>query len=129
MYRKIAHITDTRGLNPVSRQFPLVCQLFQYFHFSFSGYKVDSSAVPASVQNEMLRATDSYSTSENGKRVRLRFLPIDRLESHEQNLVEEFLTSFSFLYNSAMTEHTALLGKWRDSFYTAIEKSSEQYDR
>ena len=77
----------------------------------------------------MLRATDSYSTSENGKRVRLRFLPIDRLESHEQNLVEEFLTSFSFLYNSAMTEHTALLGKWRDSFYTAIEKSSEQYDR
>ena len=82
-----------------------------------------------SVQREMFKATESFSTTEGGKRIRLRFLPMDLLDVEEQNLIDEFLTSFTHVFKFGMNLHSSRVSQMRSNFAKMIVDSSKNYDR
>ena len=82
-----------------------------------------------SVQREMFKATESLSTTEGGKRIRLRFLPMNLLDIEDQNIIDEFLTSFTHVFKFGMDLHSSNVSQMRNNFAQMIVDSSRAYDR
>ena len=77
----------------------------------------------------MLNATESYTTTEQGKKYRFRFLPGSRVSEDQKKIIEEYMISFTTLYNRALKyqkERVARLGR---EFLDMIKLSSEHFDR
>ena len=90
---------------------------------------MNSQSVPESVHADMFRATLSFSTSEGGKRYRLRFLPIGVLEETDQKTIDDVLSAFPFVFKYAMRLQLAKVAKRRSNFAEMIETRSKEYDR
>ena len=77
----------------------------------------------------MFRATQSFSTTEDGKRYRLRFLPLGVLELEDQARIDAVLMSFPVVFKYARELQLAKSCRRRSNLATLIENSSKEYDR
>ena len=99
------------------------------FH-ALPGYQVGSSVgLPSEVLSNLWKCSDSYSTTDHGRKHRIRFLPSKRVPGDLQEIIEDFLTSFEFLYSLTVKEqadNNFIMGK---EFIKMVEESADLFDR
>ena len=86
---------------------------------------------PKEIHSDYLLATDSYVTTEGTrrKRVRVRYIPEDRLSIDDLGLIRDHLSSFHHLYSLTVMKHTAEIQTFSHNFIQMIENSSKLYER
>ena len=104
-------------------------ELFAINYFIL-GFKIDSSEVfPPEVQSHLRSSTVSHTTREHGKSIKFRFLPINRLGDDHKTMIDDYFTSFPYLYSCALKEQEQRISKFSFDFMEMIRISSELYDR
>jgi hypothetical protein len=99
------------------------------FH-TFPGYQIGSSVgLPPEVLANMWKCSDSYSTTDHGRKHRIRFLPSKRVPGDLQEIIEDFLTSFEFLYSLTVKEQDDQNCRMGEEFIKMIEESADLFDR
>ena len=94
------------------------------------GIRVDGSGPwPNEVAENMMNASISYSTTENGKRVRIRFIPMTRISEDLQTVVSDKLNGFSKLYQAFLKKQAKVQQDFAKNFTLVILDSSQMYDR
>ena len=96
---------------------------------SVIGYKIDTTQVPIELRSHMYRCTATYSTTEGGKRSRLRFLAESDIADDEKILIEDILSSFAASFDNAMSLKVMELTSQRHSMVSQFEESAQFVDR
>ena len=68
-----------------------------------SRYGIDIGEVPVPLQSQMYQCTSSYSTTQAGKRMRLRFLAMDDIAEEEKTKLDDIFSNFVAKFNRSMT--------------------------
>ena len=85
--------------------------------------------MPQEHQANVYTASVSYSTTENGKRVRVRYILIARLSEETQQRVMEKLEGFSSKFKAALALQDSEIRAFAQYFREAIVTSSEMFDK
>ena len=80
--------------------------------------------MPVPLHIALYTATDSFSTTVNGKKVRLRFLPSSLLDDSDK-----FMFSFNYVYKCAMNNYESEITKRSRAFIVMVQRSQQKYDR
>ena len=97
----------------------------------YLGYKINSSdTFPEDLQSDYSMATETYITTvEWRKKVRVRYLPKNRLDEEVENIVKEHMTSFQHLYFNTVVKLHVKVSKFAKSFLQTVDESCRLYDR
>ena len=96
-----------------------------------SGFRIElMNNFPREIHSDYMLATDTYVTTEaNTKRVRVRYIPEDRLSKDDICLVREHFSSFPHLYYLTVKKQEAQLKTFSHNFIQMIVNSSTLYER
>ena len=85
---------------------------------------------PKELHSDFQNATESLSTTEEGRRrVRIKYIPLNRLTDEDRNRVKEYLASFKHLYFCTVKEQEKMTSDLAKSFLETINHSCRIYDR
>ena len=85
--------------------------------------------MPVPLHIALYTATDSFSTTVNGKKVRLRFLPLSLLDDSDKEMINKFMVSFNYVYKCAMNNYESEITKRSRAFIVMVQRSQQKYDR
>ena len=102
--------------------------VYEHRH-TFSGYKIDVAHVPIQLQSYMYQCTSTYSTTESGKRIRLRFLACSDIPEEEFTVIEDILSSFVAFFNRAISFRVTAMMHQRDLLVKGFGETSLHVDR
>ena len=85
--------------------------------------------MPVPLHIALYTATDSLSTTVNGKKVRLRFLPSSLLDDSDKKMINKFMVSFNYVYKCAMNNYKSEITKRSRAFIVLVQRSQQKYDR
>ena len=84
---------------------------------------------PKEIHPDYQLATESYSTTEGKKKVRVRFIPVTRLSERDCETVLQHLCSFQHLYFCTLKKQKEKSSALCNSFVNAIEDGCMLYER
>ena len=88
------HLVDTNNLSCLSRK-----MTESQKNKGVEGFKIDAvDYFPDELRSDYMLATESFSTTEGKKKVRVRYIPSSRLSQDDIQLVSAHLSSFQHLY-------------------------------
>ena len=95
-----------------------------------SGFTVDRSEdLLPDVQFDLLAATESFTTTVQGKKVRFRFLPVKLLSAGDLEQIDDWLLGLPHLYALRIQAQNKKVDMFREEFMAMIQKSSDVFDR
>ena len=91
---------------------------------------MDSSLrFPPDTQSNLWKCTETFVSTEHGKRYRFRFLPLTRISDQDQRTIKDFLNSFKHLYTLTLKSQKEVVLNLTKDLQEMIEASSRLYDR
>ena len=85
---------------------------------------------PKEIHSDYLLATDTYSTTEGATRkIRVRYIPEDRLSEDNITLIRDHLSSFHHMYFLTVKKQRALMLTFSHNFKQMLVNSDTLYER
>lgn len=125
--RLILHLVENNKLSCLSHK---KVGIVSEKNLGAEGFKLDvADYFPEEIQSDYMLATESYSTTDGKKRVRVRYIPLTRLSQEDIQLVHDHLSSFQHLYFLTLKKQREQEQAFSFNFLQMLTNSCTLYNR